>query len=484
MTGTAIAAPKPDGWNEALSIFGAAELAGGLAPDTVRVKCARLLKLTNDLDRGPWDLSAGDVQSIIDRIDASDISAASKKAGRVAVRSFYRWAHAVGHTSDQLAPTPQPTKRVYSADARWRDALSLYEAAMRAERHTEATIVLRTKHIARFACTIDLPPWEITREHLLRWFESLTGGDGTQEAHRASLRAFYRWGHRSGRIEVDPSWAPSRRAIRKLASPEWERELGSWRTYLRAIGRSESTIETAMGCVRRFARENASLPPYAATLDDLIDWLASKRHWSAEFRRSNRSALRSFYGWAADCERIDKSPAAKIPVMRAGHPLPRPVIDQDYEVALSKAADRERLALRLSAELGLRRGEVVMIHSRDLEERAGRWSLTVHGKGNKRRTLPVPDELARRLRDSPGYLFPGNDAGHLAPRTLGKLVSQLLPPGVTMHALRHRFATRAYAVAGDVLAVQQLLGHASPATTVRYVQVSDENLRQLVEAVR
>jgi len=51
-----------------------------------------------------------------------------------------------------------------------------------------------------------------------------------------------------------------------------------------------------------------------------------------------------------------------------------------------------------------------------------------------------------------------------------------------MHALRHAFATRTYNVNRDVFAVQQLLGHSSAATTQRYVQVSDDSLRALVEA--
>lgn len=51
-----------------------------------------------------------------------------------------------------------------------------------------------------------------------------------------------------------------------------------------------------------------------------------------------------------------------------------------------------------------------------------------------------------------------------------------------MHALRHRFATRVYNVDRDVFAVQILLGHSSPATTQRYVQINDTALRRLVTA--
>lgn len=63
------------------------------------------------------------------------------------------------------------------------------------------------------------------------------------------------------------------------------------------------------------------------------------------------------------------------------------------------------------------------------------------------------------------------------------LLTRALPDGVTGHALRHRFATKAYAVNRDLFAVQQLLGHASPNTTQAYVKVPEESLRQLVNAV-
>lgn len=140
--------------------------------------------------------------------------------------------------------------------------------------------------------------------------------------------------------------------------------------------------------------------------------------------------------------------------------------------------------LRLAAEVGMRRAEVAVGHSRDIFEDLGGHSLTAHGKGGKARDLPLPPGLAAQLMALPaGYFFPGSDAGHLSPRWVGKLVTLLLPDDLTMHTLRHRFATRAYAVDKDVFVVQELLGHASPATTRRYVQVPREGLRRTVLAV-
>lgn len=93
----------------------------------------------------------------------------------------------------------------------------------------------------------------------------------------------------------------------------------------------------------------------------------------------------------------------------------------------------------------------------------------------------MPDALARTLRArDAGYVFPGQVDGHISPGYLSRLISRLLPPGVTMHGLRHRFATRAYAIDRDTFAVQQLLGHASPVTTQRYAQVPDSARRRIV----
>lgn len=55
-----------------------------------------------------------------------------------------------------------------------------------------------------------------------------------------------------------------------------------------------------------------------------------------------------------------------------------------------------------------------------------------------------------------------------------------MPAGVSMHKLRHRFATRAYAVDTDLLNVQALLGHASTGTTRRYVALPKAGLRRTV----
>src|SRR5699024_9969440 len=166
------------------------------------------------------------------------------------------------------------------------------------------------------------------------------------------------------------------------------------------------------------------------------------------------------------------NPAGAMPHVPAAIASPRPAPDRIYMVALTKADARGRLILRLAAECGLRRAEIAQTHSRDVIEDLAGFSLRVHGKGGKDRIVPLPDALAAELRRLPiGWMFPGNDDGHLSPRWVGKLATELLPEDWTLHKLRHRFATRAYRGTRNIRAVQELLGHSSVGTTQIYTAV-------------
>lgn len=122
------------------------------------------------------------------------------------------------------------------------------------------------------------------------------------------------------------------------------------------------------------------------------------------------------------------------------------------------------------------------MHSDDLVDDLVGWSLLVHGKGGKQRVVPLTDGIAREMLALPdGYAFPGQIDGHLSPRRVGELATDLLDGVWTLHTLRHRFATRTYQIDHDTFAVQELLGHSSAETTRRYVQRDRSRLRALVQ---
>ena len=260
----------------------------------------------------------------------------------------------------------------------------------------------------------------------------------------------------------------------------WDIPISDWRLHLLGSGRSVATTRLRVDWVRRFARA-VEVGPGQVTTADVIEWSAAHL-WARDTRRSALQSVSSFYGWAGAAMPIMVDVSA-LPSVRASAPAPRPADDEAVGRALQTPDWRVHLAVRLASELGLRRGEVARVRASDIVRDLHGASLIVHGKGGKVRTVPIVTSLVDELEArGPGWIFPGADAGHISPEWIGRLVTRALPPGVTMHALRHRFATRAYERTGDLVSVQRVLGHESPHTTLRYLAITDEALRAVVEA--
>lgn len=263
----------------------------------------------------------------------------------------------------------------------------------------------------------------------------------------------------------------------------WQDAVEAFAVHMATMGIRSTTIDLRRYQLGRVARMTSSGDPWAVRPEDLAAWAASVR-WAANTRRSYRTTLRGFYRWGVEAGHVDVSPALGLPRVRPAPPNPRPAPDHVYRPALAAAGRRERMMLRLMAEHGLRRGEVALVHTRDLERDLAGWSLLVHGKGGRERIVPLLDDVAALLRGLPGgYAFPGRIDGHLSPAWVGKVVSRLLVDDWTGHKLRHRAGTAWWVASGhDVLTVGELLGHADPKTTRLYVKVPDARLREVVNA--
>lgn len=267
-----------------------------------------------------------------------------------------------------------------------------------------------------------------------------------------------------------------------MLTSAWITEVDAFLAHQKAGGKPATTREARRQHLCHLARRVEAESPWELTGDDLIAY-ANGQEWAKETRRSRRATFLAFWRWGVATERTEKVVAEALPRIAATSPRPRPAPDAVYREALLRAPARETLMLRLAAELGLRRAEVAQAHTRDMLDDLVGWSLVVHGKGGKERVVPLPGSLARAIQDMPaGYLFPGDwGPGHLSPAYVGKRIRDLMPAGWTMHTLRHRFGTRAYALRSDLLLVQEMLGHASPSTTRRYVELDRRRMRSLVD---
>ena len=220
-------------------------------------------------------------------------------------------------------------------------------------------------------------------------------------------------------------------------------------------------------------------------------------------------AIRTFYRWAVSAGRVQADPSLLLGRPKVINRLPTVLRPREAD-ALAEApqgfddedpieraiASRDRAVLELLYGSGLRVGEVATLTVDRLDVRRGR--VLVLGKGSKEREVPISEYAVDAVR---AYLREGRSA--MAPersrqlffnkrrkpfserdiRSMVERYGATLLPGrrVTPHTLRHSFATHLLEGGADIRAVQELLGHASVATTQRYTHVSRRRLFEAYE---
>ena len=219
------------------------------------------------------------------------------------------------------------------------------------------------------------------------------------------------------------------------------------------------------------------------------------------------SAIRSFYRFLNLEERIPVDPTRVLRTPKLAKKLPAQaseaglkavfVIAESRAVGNTPAGIRNLVILELLYGSGLRLAELHGLDVADLDLR--RKQLKVLGKGRKERIVPLTGAadraLGRYLLRREGLLqklgSPAETAVLLNPqgkrlsqRSVQKIVRRLLEDaaageGLTVHSLRHSFATHLLDAGADLMAVKELLGHVSLSTTQIYTHTSKERLRQV-----
>lgn len=254
--------------------------------------------------------------------------------------------------------------------------------------------------------------------------------------------------------------------------------------WLASAGLGRDTLRVR----RRHLVDLASTVPDVerASTADLAEWLAS-HPWGHSARQQARATLRLFYAWLVDEGRLASSPATRLPRVRHPRPKSRPTPLPVIAAALLRAAPREQRMILVARYAGLRRSEVAQLHSGHLTTMPDGATRAIHvrGKGEHERLVPMHPTIADVVEGAEGYLFASDrhPAGHLDPDTVGRYVSALLGPGWSMHTLRHRAANDWLAVTNDLVAVQELLGHASLTTTRIYLDPRQDVMTQAVMGV-
>ncbi len=302
----------------------------------------------------------------------------------------------------------------------------------------------------------------------------------------------------------------------QFASVEVAAELRRWLAHLGAERRmSPKTVEAYERDVRQFlqflAEHLGELPTLTSFAEieprDVRAFMAARRSDGV----GSRSLMRSLAGvrsFARYLERNGKGKVGALSAVRAPKipkTLPKPLtaasakrlVDTDLRVGEERepwVLARDAAVLALLYGSGLRISEALGL-TREAVPAPGRGDvITVRGKGNKARMVPVLPQVLKLIADyvalcpydlpEEGPIFVGARGGPLSPRVVQLTMARLrgalgLAETATPHALRHSFATHLLARGGDLRAIQELLGHASLSTTQIYTAVDSEQLLQV-----
>jgi integrase/recombinase XerC len=296
--------------------------------------------------------------------------------------------------------------------------------------------------------------------------------------------------------------------------PEFASALADYQRHLRA------SRELSEHTVRAYRADLAGLFDHLGRLQierladvdrrALRSWLANQQSRGQARATIQRrlAAARVFFAWAQQAGLVSDNPAVGLKSPTLVRSLPPTLRQADADTMLAEAmavadqgggplATRDAAMLELLYASGIRVSELCGLDLDDLD--AERSVVRVFGKGRKERTVPVgrPAWLALDTwitgsrtqlvtADSGAAVFVGERGRRIDQRVVRRVVHRALrvvegAPDLGPHGLRHAMATHLLEGGADLRSVQEMLGHASLATTQIYTHVTDDRLRHAFE---
>lgn len=274
---------------------------------------------------------------------------------------------------------------------------------------------------------------------------------------------------------------------------EAAREIEKFSSYMLGERKSPHTIKEYRFLVSIFL-EFAGKPLdkcLPTDIENYKNFLASERNYSKTSQYLAIKALRHFYKFKGI------NPPLNLTVPKRPKKMPNYLSEKEATRLLEAAGKdlRTNLIVSLLAHTGMRVGELCSLKIDDVDLDEGIIGI-YSGKGDRDRIVIMPDGLRELIRsylpkryevDSMSRtLLVGRKGKEIDPSTVQRIVRNLakdagISKKVTPHVLRHTFATAILRNGGDIRFIQQLLGHASVATTQIYTHVDDNTLREMYQ---
>ena len=274
----------------------------------------------------------------------------------------------------------------------------------------------------------------------------------------------------------------------RISFPSVTTSINEFESYLRHRRYSGSTITSYSEAVKRFLLFT-DLPFGEIDNSHLIRFnnYIKTSGYSYSFQNQVASGLKLFF------ERIHnrKFDLEKIERPRREHKLPNVLSKEEVRKLLATPVNiKHRTMLSLIYACGLRRSELINMRPSDIDSKRG-LIIIKQAKGNKDRIVPLPAKILGMLRTyyrackPEKWLFEGQVKGNqYSPTSLAKVLKNSLSRAginkpVSLHWLRHSYATHLLEQGTDLRIIQELLGHKSSRTTEIYTHVSTKSIQQV-----
>ena len=289
----------------------------------------------------------------------------------------------------------------------------------------------------------------------------------------------------------------------------FERSAEAFITYLKDVRQlSAHTLDNYrrdLASLQRFCTQHGRESAEQLVEADIRQWVSQlhRRGLAGSSIQRSLSAARSFFNYLGRESGRLRNPAASVQAPRKPRKLPKTMDADQVEKYLSFDEDspiarRDRAMAELFYSSGLRLAELVAVDSNDIDRES--QLLTVTGKGNKTRTVPVGSFALKAIdrwlevrpatapgEDGANALFTSSRGRRISARSIqARLKLQGRKSGmhqdVHPHMLRHSFASHMLESSGDLRAVQELLGHANISTTQIYTHLDFQHLAKVYDA--
>jgi len=253
---------------------------------------------------------------------------------------------------------------------------------------------------------------------------------------------------------------------------------------------SEATIKTYLDCAKSFLLFVHPKPLQAIDNSDMVNYVNEyilKNKLSFSYQNQVVNAVKLFFREVEhskfDVETLERP--------RRQHKLPN-VLSQEEVAAILKALKniKHRAMLSLIYSCGLRRSELLNLKPTDVDSKRNLLIIR-NAKGNKDRVAPLSDKIIELLRNyykeykPKKWLFEGwHPAQKYAEESLAHVLKKALflahnTKPVSLHWLRHSFATHLLEAGTDLRYIQEILGHKNSKTTEIYTHVTDKSLQKI-----